>query len=252
MISGERISRFFAELTFPRACYILVAATLVSCVLGIAVGNRYVTPALNLVVIAPFYLWAAVRGRFGPAVGLSIIWLGCTAAFLTVGVTLFPERAAGAILYGDAYNVDFGAWLADENAVSAGTWNYIGTSAVQGAFVSGLSLLTGGLGGLLLASINVGYVSYNAGRLLLGSTNGTLSILFAWPFWEALKAISFVNLSVAFGVPVLRFAFRKKVTYGIILEHIVAGLIFLAASVFIHWKAALFWHDVLVDITMIR
>jgi hypothetical protein len=251
MSTIERISRFFEELTFPRACYILVGAVLVSCALGIAIGNRYVTPALNLVVVAPFYLWAAVRGRYGPAVGLSVLWLACTALFFTVGTTLFPERAGGAVLYGEAFNADFNRWLAGENVAFGVVWDYLGKAAVQGGFTGALSLLTGGLGGLLVGSVNVTCISYNAGRLVLGSTDGTLSILFAWPFWEVLKAISLINLSVAFGVPVIRTVSRRRVIYKTALEHAAAGLLFLGTSVFIHWRAALFWRDVLADITII-
>ena len=251
MVVRERISRFFAELTFPRACYILTAATLVSCVFSIAIGNRYVTPALNLVTVAPFYLWAAVRGRYGPAVGLSLVWLTCLALFFTVGSTFFPERAADATLYGRVYNADFTAWLADENVAFGETWGYARKAMEQGGLAGGLSLFTGGFGGLATAVVNVNYVSCNAGRLLLGSTSGTYSIIFAWPFWEVLKVIGLVNLSVALGVPPIRLIFRRKVDYKTALEYIFVGLFFLGTSVFVHWRAALFWRDVLADITTI-
>lgn len=251
MLASERISRFFAELTFPRACYFLAAATVVSCAASIAAGNKYATPVFNLAAVAPFFLWATARGRYGPAAGLSLLWLACLALFFTVGTTLFPERAADAALYGRAYNADFNAWLADENAAFGETWGYVRKAAEQGGLAGGLSLLTGGIGGLATAAVNVNWVSYNAGRMLLGSTNGTYSIIFAWPFWEVLKIIGLVNLSAALGVPPIRLIFRREVDYKTALEYIFVGLFFLGASVFVHWRAALFWRDVLADITII-
>jgi hypothetical protein len=251
MLAGERISRFFAELTFPRACYYLAAATFVSCAASLAIGNRYVTPVLNLVAVAPFFLWAAVRGRYRPAVGLTLLWLTCLALFFTVGTTFFPERTADVTLYGRAYNADFTAWLADENARFGETWGYAQKAVEECGLAGGLSLITGGLGGLTTAAVNVNRVSYNAGLLLLGSTSGTYSIIFAWPFWEVLKVIGLVNLSVALGVPPIRLIFRRNVDYKMALEHIFVALFFLATSVFVHWQAALFWRDVLADITII-
>jgi len=251
MLVSERISRFFAGLTFPRACYYLAAATLVSCAASVTVGNKYVTLVLNLAAVAPFFLWAAARGRYRPALGLSFLWLTCLALFFTVGTTFFPERAADATLYGRAYNSDFIAWLADENAPFGETWGYA-QKAVEGCgLAGGFSLLTGGLGGLATAAVNVNRVSYNAGRMLLGSTSSTYSIIFAWPFWEVLKVIGLVNLSIALGVPPIRLIFRRKVDYRTALEHIFVALFFLATSVFVHWRAALFWRDVLADITII-
>jgi hypothetical protein len=251
MLISERISRFFAGLTFPRACYITAAATLVSCAASVAAGNKYVTPVLNLAAVAPFFLWAAARGRYGPALGLSFLWLTCLALFFTVGTMFFPERAAEATLYGGTYNADFAAWLADENAPFGETWSYAQKAVEEGGLAGGLSSLTGGLGGLATAAVNVNRVSYNAGRLLLGSTSGTYSIIFAWPFWELLKVIGLVNLSVALGVPPIRLIFRREIYYKTALEHIFVALFFLATSVFVHWRAALFWRDVLADITII-
>jgi hypothetical protein len=251
MLVRERISRFFAELTFPRACYIIAVATLVSCAASMAAGNKYVTLVFNLAAVAPFYLWAAARGRYGPAVGLSLVWLACLALFLTVGTTFFPERAADATLYGRVYNADFTAWLADENAAFGETWGYARKAVEQGGLAGGLSLLTGGFGGLATAAVNVNCFSYNAGRLLLGSTSGTYSIIFAWPFWEVLKVIGLANLSVALGVPPIRLIFRREVDYKTALEYIFVWLFFFGTSVFVHWRAALFWRDVLADITII-
>jgi len=251
VVARERVARFFAELTFPRACYYLAAAAAISCAASMAVGNRYVTPVLNLAAVAPFYLWAAARGRYRPAVGLSLLWLACLAFFFTVGATFFPERAGAAALYGEGYNADFNAWVGDGTVAFGETWGYARTAAEHGGLAGVLALLTGGLGGLAAAAVNANYVSYNAGRLLLGSTSGTYSIIFAWPFWEALKVIGLVNLSVAMGVPPVRLMLRRYVDYRTALEHAFVGLFFLATSVFVHWRAALFWRDVLADITII-
>ncbi|UCE26988.1 MAG: hypothetical protein JSW52_11675 [Candidatus Coatesbacteria bacterium] len=251
MLVSERVSRFIAELTFPRACYYLAATTFISCAASIAVGNKYVTPVLNVAAVGPFYLWAAARGRYRPAVGLSLLWLTCLALFFTVGATFFSERAGAAALYAEAYNADFNAWLADDTVAFGETRGYALQIVEEGGLAGGLSFITGGIGGLATAAVNANYVSYNAGRLLLGSTSGTYSIVFAWPFWEVLKVIGFVNLSVALGVPPVRLILRREVDYKMALEHAFVGLFFLATSVFVHWRAALFWRDVLADVTII-
>ncbi len=251
MLTAGKIRRFFAELTFPRSCYIVVAATLLSCALGIAVGDRFVMPVLNLAAVAPFYIWAAVRGRYGAAVGIALLWLVCIAAFITVGTMLFPARTGGAVFYGPAFNEGFNGWLAGSGFAWGKTAGYVRAVASQGSLTGGLSIFTGGLGGLLVAAVNVNYVSYNAGKLLLSSSNGTLSLAFAWPFWEVLKAIGLVNLSVGFGVSAFRFILRRKVSYKTALEYILIGLLFVGLGIFVHWQAASFWRDVLADITLI-
>ena len=228
------------ELTFPRVCYYLAAAALVSAAVGVATGAAVVMPALDVLAVAPALAWVRRGRRLSAAVFVLLFWAFAKAAALAALTAAFPARAAAAVPFGPSYAEGMVLWLrsgADVAGVGAlGATRWLATLAV-----AALSAATAGIGGLAAASVLLNCQAYYLGILFTRSSDPLRVLLFGWPIWELFRALGLANVMVAAAEPLLCRVLRVPPLAREARDILLVGLVLLVAAYVAQLELAPYW-----------
>jgi hypothetical protein len=231
-------------LTFPRACYYLAAAALVTSALGVLIGHRWVFPALDCLAIIPVWAWVR-RGRRLQATAFTLaFWAVCKAIAVAALTVAWPERAGNAIAFGGDYVRGMLIWLRSGYDL-AGVGAVISFRWKETLALGGLSLVSGGLGGLVVADLLLNCQGYYLGVLLTRVTEPWRVVVFGWSVWEWLRALGWLNLLLAAAEPIQARILGVPPLWREARDTILIGLILLAAAYVAQAYLGPWWRDAL-------
>lgn len=159
-------------------------------------GAGWLTPLLSGTA-AWLYLRREHRGPRPRVILVLLTWVALLSASLIFLTLRLPESAAALIPHGVQY------WEEMRPYVATG----VGKESTPSMFIPehlthllafGLgSVISAGLGGLILGAFLTGYMSFYVGRLAASSTSPLLAALLGWHPWSLLRVIAFVILGVS-------------------------------------------------------
>lgn len=232
------------SLTFPRACYYLAAAALITSALGVAIGHKWVLPALDCLAVIPIWAWVR-RGRRLQAIVFTLgFWGICKAIAMAALTAAWPERAGMAVAFGADYVRGMLIWLRSG-------YDFVGVGAVatvrwkEALAIAGPGLVTAGAGGLVAGDVLLNCQGYYLGILLTRSTDPLRVVLFGWPVWEILRAFGFLNLLLAAAEPLQSRIMGVPPLWREARDTLFIGLILLAAAYVAQIYLGPWWRDAL-------
>ena len=172
-------------------------------------GQRpFLLPVLATAAVYPVLAALLLRGRRGTAVLAALLW----AAGLSASVISFTRRDPASmervILNGPAYREEMFAYIRSGVGRETDPARFVPEHAAHLLAFALLSAGTGGLLGIALGAILVGYMSFYVGSLAaVGGAPGT-ALLLGWPPWAVLRVTAFVLIGLCLAEPVL-FAARR-------------------------------------------
>jgi hypothetical protein len=204
----------------PSSSYHVLVDTIVYPVIALGVAlttalpvflqQRFCLPVLNGLVIFPLFAWALRAGRPRRALGLGLFWALCQSLAIVAASLLMADRAGTAILGALEFRTQWLAWIASGSPVtSTPALSLPGQVRELAVFAAG-SLLTGGLGGLILLAMALNAFNFTVASLLQQALRPVLLLLAAWPIWSVVRLIGYLTVGAVLAEPVAVLDLRPQ------------------------------------------
>lgn len=188
---------------FRKHACILVGATLLSYLIGYAVGSRILLPILNtLPAYGLLVLWVR-RGERGRAVGLMLLWALSLALFGTLAAGLAPERAEAVVLNGARYRDGMIHWVRTGEGEEGRPREFLPRHLKELAAYVPIALVTAGAGAMLMGAVLMNFMDCFVAGLALQTESPWLVGFLAWFPWSILRVVGYVILGVVLSEPLL-------------------------------------------------
>lgn len=156
-----------------------------------------VVPVVPLAVV---YVRAVAERRPGRAVLLALAWAAALSAATVAASAIAPDAAAHGIWRASAFRDEMLRWIAT-GIGPEGNWRlFLPRVLLEYAALLLVSALTGGVGGLLLGSLLLGYMNGYVGWVVAHADPHVAPVsaaLLAWPPWSMVRVVSFVLAGTA-------------------------------------------------------
>lgn len=164
--------------------------------------GRAALPILATLAIYPVFARLVLAGRRGAATVAAILWAASLSFGLITHTARDPETAGRGVLMGPAYRAEMFQYVASGEGRESQPRRFIPQHLLHAATFAVVTALSGGLLGLAMGSVLVGYMSYYVGALAAGPHPLTAGLL-GWPPWAILRVVAFVMLGTALSRPLL-------------------------------------------------
>lgn len=186
----------------------MLMGILVTTAFPLFLEQRICLPVLSAAVLIPMFVWALRLGRPRKAIQLGLFWAVAQSLTLIVASLLLSEHAAGAVLGGLEYRSEWLAWVANGADVLRPPAQALVQQARDLALFAAASLLTGGVGGLLLLTVALDAFNFTVASELQGAARPLLALLVAWPVWMIVRLAGYLAVGAVLGEPLAQFDLR--------------------------------------------
>jgi hypothetical protein len=192
----------------------IVAATLISYVLGWALGIPILVPILNTLVSVPFMVLALKRGNLQLAIVRMLLWALTMGVVATLLSYARPAQTDTLFLRGEAYRTEMFTWVITGTGAESTPSQFIPQQAGHALIFSGLALATGGVVAMAMGAVLMNYMGHYVGALAASSARPMLTMLLAWHPWAVIRVISFVVIGVILSTPLLSRIARVRIDWS--------------------------------------
>ncbi|HLV01902.1 MAG TPA: hypothetical protein VKZ59_11585 [Acidobacteriota bacterium] len=213
--------------------------------------NRWVLPVLQTAVFFPVYFRHLQHKEWKQAFGLSLVWAVSLSATVSLLSWYAPERASEMIINGEQYQAEMFSWIATGEGAETDIGRFLPLQVTHLLLFTVLTLVSGGLLGLLMGSVLLNYMSFYVGTLLGHATNVIGVLALAWPPWAMLRVAGFILIAIVLS----SLAYRRVglQSLGFDLEKHIGrkGLILLILDILLKWGLAPLWQTWLSRLTVL-
>jgi hypothetical protein len=187
----------------PGRLAILLPALLVPAVVALTVAarERFLLPVLATAVIYPFMARLILHGRRGAAAGAALLWAVSLSVCVIVLAARDPAGTEGLVIHGAAYRDEMFGFIRSGAGRESDPKLFLLQHLLHLGAFGLLAVGTGGILGLALGAIMVGYMSYYVGSLAAAGGGSGIALALGWPPWAILRVVGFVLLGVALARP---------------------------------------------------
>jgi hypothetical protein len=181
----------------------IVAATVLSYVVGWLIGSPTLLPVLNTLASFPFMVAALRRGQLRVAVARMLVWaltLGVCATLLSFAR---PFQTDTLFLRGAGYRTEMFAWVLTGKGAESTPSRFVPEQALHAVTFSALAIATGGLLAMPMGAVLMNYMGHYVGVLAATSRRPAVTLILGWNPWAAIRVISFVVIGVVLSTPLL-------------------------------------------------
>ena len=181
----------------------VVAATLVSYPLGLALGVPWLLPVLNT---APAYVALVrllARGRRNEAVRLMLGWAVALALGATVSFALWPSPVDGLVLNGPEYRDEMFGWIRTGLGREGDPRQFLPQHLLHLCGFVVLCLATASALSITLGAVLMNYMGFYVASLARAGVPASTVILFGWQPWALCRVAAFCILGVVLAEPLL-------------------------------------------------
>ena len=223
----------------------IVAGTVLSYVLGAAIGVPVLVPILNTAPAFPFMVASLRRGLVGDAIVRMLTWAATLAVCATAFAYLRTADAGRLFLHGEAYRREMFTFLLTGAGAEGDIRLFLPMHALHAVVFSALALVTGSLAAMPMGAALLNYMAYYVGALAASSAHPLRAVALAWVPWSLIRIASFVTLGVVLAGPVLGRLFGFAYTLRDQRRWVTLALAGLAVDVALKWALAPTWRDLI-------
>jgi len=189
--------------SFGRVLAALLAASVLTYPLGLAVGSRWLLPLLNT---APAYVAMVVllrRGQRDQAVLAMLAWAACLAVTGTLCFRLWPVPVDGAVLHGPEYREEMFHWIRTGIGREGHVTGFLPQHVLHLAVFVVLSLATASAVSILGGALLMNYMDFYVASLGRAGVPAWATTFLGWQPWALCRVAAFCILGVVLAEPLL-------------------------------------------------
>jgi len=170
-------------------------------------------PVLATAIIYPVAAAQLLRGRRGAAALASLFWAAALSASIVHVTGRDPASMERVVFNGPAYRSEMFDYVRSGVGKETDPGRFVPEHLLHLLTFGLLSAASGGLLGLALGAVLVGYMSFYVGSLAAAGGAQATAFLFGWPPWAILRVTAFVLIGLCLAEPLL-FAVRRRLGRG--------------------------------------
>jgi hypothetical protein len=181
----------------------VVALTLVSYPLGLALGVPWLLPVLNTAPAYAALVHLLSREKRSVALRLMLVWAVALAVGATVTFAAWPKAVDAMVLNGPAYRDQMFAWIRSGTGAEGDIRGFLPEHLFHlGAFVL-LSLATASALSMTMGAVLMNYMGFYVASLARAGVPAGTVLFFGWQPWALCRVAAFCTLGVILAEPLL-------------------------------------------------
>ena len=174
-----------------------------------AAQGRVLLPALATLFVYPVMAALLLRGRRLAALAAALLWAASLSISIIAATRRDPVSMQHVVLNGPAYRDEMFAFIRSGSGRESDPARFVPQHVLHFLAFSLVAAGTGGLLGIALGAILVGYMSYYVGALAAAGGAPWTALLLGWPPWAILRVVGFVLVGIGLAEPLLLAARRR-------------------------------------------
>ncbi|MFH1068696.1 MAG: hypothetical protein V1794_03650 [Candidatus Glassbacteria bacterium] len=223
----------------------IIVAVLLAHALGLTVPGEWLLPFAGGVLFWLLFIGPLSRGDYRSAVRLALMWAGVNIVCQAALSAAWPGAMESHVLRGTAYRDEMFAWVSSGAGPEGDIRLFLPVHLRHFLVFCAVSVATGGLLGLVLGSILLGYMNFYVGSLISASHFAPAAILLAWPVWAVIRVVGFIFAGTALGGILVDRVSPPVEKKRRILFYLKWALILIAADIALKWALAGFYQGML-------
>jgi hypothetical protein len=220
----------------------VVALTVVSYPLGLALGLPWLLPVLNTAPAYAGMVWLLRQDRRRDAVVLTLVWAVALALCGTTTFALWSPSPDALVLRGPAYRDEMFAWILTGEGREGDVRGFVPQHALHLALFVLLSLATGSVFSMVMGAVLMNYMAFYVASLSRTGVPAAQVVLFGWQPWAICRVAAFCTLGAVLAEPLLSAVgvLRRKPLTGA-RPYVLAAAGLLVLDVVLKWTLAPHW-----------
>ena len=181
----------------------VVAATLASYPLGLALGLPWLLPLLKTAPAYAALVHLLSRGRRSKAVAVMLAWAAALAVGATLSFALWPSPVDGVVWNGPAYRDEMFAWIRTGVGREGDLRQFLPQHLLHLAGFVLLCLVTASALSITLGAVLMNYMGFYVASLARAGVPARTVLLFGWQPWALCRVAAFCILGVVLAEPLL-------------------------------------------------
>ncbi|HPR63976.1 MAG TPA: hypothetical protein PK014_07110 [Thermoanaerobaculia bacterium] len=166
-------------------------------------------PFAAALLFYPAFIRTLLRGHFGSAFRLSVLWALSGTLTVLIFTTLAPREADASILNGRAYRVEMMEWMETGTGRESTPSAFLPQHALHLGLFSAATVGSAGLLGLVAGAYLLNYMNVYVATYAASSGTGWIGWILAWHPWALIRVASYLALGVYLSAVFLRLT--KKI-----------------------------------------
>jgi len=165
-------------------------------------AGRLALPVLATLAVYPVFARCVGDGRRAAAITAALLWAASLSASLITHTARDPGTAGAGVVMGPPYRDEMFAFIASGQGRESDPARFVPQHLLHAGLFAVVTLASGGLLGLFMGAVLVGYMSYYVGTLASGPHPVTAGLL-GWPPYAVVRVVAFVILGAVLARPLL-------------------------------------------------
>jgi hypothetical protein len=182
---------------------ILLAATLVSYPLGLALHQPWLLPVLNALPAYVVLVHRLRKGERGGAVRAMLWWATALALVGTIAFVWWPSPVGSVVLNGPEYKAEMFHWIRTGIGREGSPRLFLPQHLLHLAAFVAVGLVTVSVGAILMGALLMNQMSYYVASLALAGVPAWAVTLLGWQPWAIARVAAFATLGVLLAEPLL-------------------------------------------------
>ena len=224
--------------SLPFALSYIVVVVLIAHLAGLALPGKWFLPGLNALLFFLLFLVPVARGEYRYAVKLALIWAAVTTVvqiFLSAG---WPGLMEEKVLRGAAYREEMFLWVRTGGGPEGDISLFLPIHLRHFIVFCAVSLATGGLMGLGMGAVMLGYMNFYVGCLIAASSGSWITLVFSWPVWSIVRVVGYIIAGTALGAVLLDRSGEKGDKKKKILRFLILAVALVVLDIILKWLLA--------------
>ncbi len=230
------IKKRYGSIPFALSYIVIVVA--VAHLSGLALPGKWFLPALNASLFFLLFLVPVSRGEYSYAVKLALFWAVVTTIVQILLSAGWPGLMEEKVLRGTVYREEMLHWVRTGEGPEGDISLFLPIHLRHFLIFCAASLATGGLMGLAMGAVMLGYMNSYVGCLIAVSGGSWITIVFSWPLWSMVRVVGYIVAGTALGAVLLHRQGERDEKKRKILRFMIIAVALVVLDIILKWLLA--------------
>jgi len=172
--------------------------------------GRFLLPVLATLAVYPVMAALILRGRRVTAAVATLLWAASLSLTIIAATRNDPDSMARIVLNGTEYRDELFDFIRTGSGRESDPARFVPQHILHFAAFGCLAAMSGGLFGIALGSVLVGYMSFYVGALAAAGGAPLTAYCLGWSPWAIVRVIGYVIAGIGLSEPLLSVARRRR------------------------------------------